>query len=250
MCSGSCSTFLSIRRWEANSLSFFVLRTLVLSLLAHREFFGTCPPRHEARLDQFSHAMDFFFFCDCVTFVNFCMPIWTQDFVLFRGLHEDFGGSSSWSILNQLSCTFKVATEFQSLFASAWQFISLMVHPSTLIAEFTRRWSCAITIQASTAVEIVFQMDCAHGLSSGAFPPIFSLVAFHWDPRLLDSSSGRALEFQSTVSSEIKKKKLERKIEKLCRFFSHLGLWSGCCLDHHSLLRVSPYLLAPEYFPW
>ena len=32
-----------------------------------------------------------------------------------------------------------------------------MVHPSTLIAEFTGRWSCAITIQASTAVEIVFK---------------------------------------------------------------------------------------------
>ena len=32
-----------------------------------------------------------------------------------------------------------------------------MVHPSTLFAEFTGRWSCAITIQASTAVEIVFK---------------------------------------------------------------------------------------------
>ena len=33
----------------------------------------------------------------------------------------------------------------------------LMVHPSTLFAEFTGRWSCATTIQASTAVEIVFK---------------------------------------------------------------------------------------------
>ena len=84
--------------------------------------------------------------------------------MLFRGLHEDFGGSSSWSILNQLSCIFNVATEFSSLcFAQfalrllARLFTSLMVHPSTLFAEFTRRWSCAITIQASTAVEIVFK---------------------------------------------------------------------------------------------
>ena len=32
-----------------------------------------------------------------------------------------------------------------------------MVHPSTLFAEFTGRWSCAIASQASTAVEIVFK---------------------------------------------------------------------------------------------
>ena len=32
-----------------------------------------------------------------------------------------------------------------------------MVHPSALFAEFTGRRSCAITIQASTAVEIVFK---------------------------------------------------------------------------------------------
>ena len=73
--------------------------------------------------------------------------------VLVRGRHEDFGGSSSWSILNQLSWIFKRCHWFLSLFASAWLFISLMVHPSTL---FWWRWNCAITIQASTEVEIVF----------------------------------------------------------------------------------------------
>ena len=36
------------------------------------------------------------FFRDCVTFVNFCALNWSHDFVLFRGLHEDFGGSSSY----------------------------------------------------------------------------------------------------------------------------------------------------------
>ena len=33
-------------------------------------------------------------------------------------------------------------------------FTNLMVHPNTLFTEFTGRWSCAITIQASTTVEI------------------------------------------------------------------------------------------------
>ena len=90
--------------------------------------------------------------------------IGSQDFVLFRGLHEDFGGSSSSNILNQVSYIFNVATEFESLcFAQfslrllARLFTNLVVHPSTLFTEFTGRWSCASTILASTAVEIVFK---------------------------------------------------------------------------------------------
>ena len=62
MCSGSCSTFFSIRRWEANSLSFFVLWTLVFSLLAHREFLVYA--LHATRLGwtNFPTRWTFFFF--------------------------------------------------------------------------------------------------------------------------------------------------------------------------------------------
>ena len=128
------------------SLSFFVLLTHVFSLLAHREFrYMPSTPRGSIRP---SFPRD----------APFSVTVWlswifarSQDSVLFRGLLEDFGGSSSWSMLNQLSCIFNVA------FVSAWLFISLMVHPCTLLVELTGRWSCAITIQASTAVEIVFK---------------------------------------------------------------------------------------------
>ena len=34
-------------------------------------------------------------FRDCVTFMSFFTLNWSQDFVLFRGLREDFGRSSS-----------------------------------------------------------------------------------------------------------------------------------------------------------
>ena len=85
---------------------------------------------HATRLGRtkISHAMDLFpWLC------NFC-----DFFARLIGLKTlcssvgDFGGSSSWSILNQLSCIFNVVTEFLTLFASAWLFINLMVHPSTL----------------------------------------------------------------------------------------------------------------------
>ena len=46
---------------------------------------------HATRLGRtnFSHAMGFF--RDCVNFVNFCTLNWSQDFVLFHGLHEVLG---------------------------------------------------------------------------------------------------------------------------------------------------------------
>ena len=92
------------------SLNFFVLWTHVFSLLAHREFwYMPSSPRGSVRP---IFPMRWTFFRDCVTFVNFCTLNWSQDFVLFRGLHEDVGGSSSRSILNQLSYIFNVAPEF------------------------------------------------------------------------------------------------------------------------------------------
>ena len=117
LCSGSCSNSLSIRRWETPektasqfSLS-FVLWTHFFSLLAHREFwYMPSTPRGSVGTD-FSNAMDLFSVTVWLLW-NFCTLDWSQDFVLFRGLHEDFGGSSSWCILNQVSCIFNVATEF------------------------------------------------------------------------------------------------------------------------------------------
>ena len=182
-------------------MSFFVLWTHVSSLLAHREFwYMLSTPRGS---EGPSFPRDRPFFRDCVTFVIFCTLYWSQDFVLFRGLHEDFGGSSSWSTNNLLSRIFNVATEFLSLcfadfslFASAWLFISLMVHPSTLFAEFTRRWSCAITIQVSTAVEIVLKWTASSVLPLEPFLQSFSFQRFA-EPQtswLFNSSNARVLE--------------------------------------------------------
>ena len=52
---------------------------------------------HDTRLGKtnFPTRWTFTFFRDCVTFVIFFTLDWSQDFVLFRGLYEDFGGSSS-----------------------------------------------------------------------------------------------------------------------------------------------------------
>ena len=88
-------------------------------------------------------------------------------------------------MLNQVSCTFNVTTEFQSLcFAQfslrllARLFIGLMVHPSTLFTGFTGRWSCAITIQASTAVEIVFKLFARTVLPLETFLQLFFFQRF------------------------------------------------------------------------
>ena len=93
-----------------------------------------------------------------------------------------------------------------------------MVHPSTLFVGFTGRWSCAITIQASTAVEIVFKWTASSVLPLEPFLQSFPFSVF------------------------------ELKIEKL---FGVLAIWLkiGCRLDHFFLSRVSPCLLAPEHFP-
>ena len=50
---------------------------------------------HATRLGRTNFPTRWTFFRDCVTFVNFCTLNWSPDFVHFRGLHEDFGGSSS-----------------------------------------------------------------------------------------------------------------------------------------------------------
>ena len=50
---------------------------------------------HATRLGRTNFPTRWTFFRDCVASVSFCTLNWSQDFVLFRGLHEDFGGSSS-----------------------------------------------------------------------------------------------------------------------------------------------------------
>ena len=74
-----------------------------------------------------------------------------------------------------------------------------MVHQSTLSTEFTGRWNCAITIQANTAVEIVFKKTASSVLPLEPFLQSFDL---------------------------------EMKIEKL---FGIVACWLkiGCRLDHH-----------------
>ena len=163
---------------QRNSIS--VLVELLFTL--DSRLFSAGAPRilvhalHATRLGRtnFSHAMDLFpWLCD---FVNFCT----------RGLQEDFGGSSSWSILNQLSCTFNVATDFLSLFASAWLFISLMVHPSTLLPNS----------QEDGVVQLPWSALRLRLFSNGLLAPSFLsnlysnlfLSAFRWNLRLLDSS--------------------------------------------------------------
>ena len=91
----SFNTALRITREIASqfSLSFFVLWTHVFSLLAHREFWYM-PSTPRGSVGPIL-PMRWTFSRDCVTFVNFFTLNWSQDFVLFRGLHEDFGGSSS-----------------------------------------------------------------------------------------------------------------------------------------------------------
>ena len=92
-----------------------------------------------------------------------------------------------------------------------------MVHPNTLFAEFTRRWSCAITIQASTAVEIVFKWTASCVLPLKPF-----LQSFPFSVSLKpETSSGRALEFQSMVSLGIKEKN-----GKLRKCLARDWLWS------------------------
>ena len=125
---------------------------------------------HATRLGRTNFPTRWTFFSVTVWLLwIFCAPKWSQDFVLFRGLHEDFGGSSSWSILNLLSCMFIVATECLSLFASAWLFISLMVHPSTALR--LRLFSHGLRARSFLS-----------SLSSNLF-----LSAFRWNLGLLDS---------------------------------------------------------------
>ena len=117
---------------------------------------------------------------------------WSQDFVLFRGLHEDFGGSSSWSIPHQLSCMFNVATEFCSALRSFHFGFWLDCSPI---------WWC---IQAhflpNSQEDGVVQLPLRQALqlrlfSNGLLVPSFLsnlssnlfLSAFRWNLRLLDA---------------------------------------------------------------
>ena len=84
------------------------------------------------------------------------------------------------------------------------------------------------------------------------FPPIIFLVAFRWNLKHLDTLILWIHSFWKSlwipVDGIFRNQKLELKIEKL---FGILAIWLkiGRCLDHHFLSRVSPCLLAPEYFP-
>ena len=212
MYSGSCWKTLSqhgVEKHQRNSISVFVE---LLCTLDSRPFFwlianfGSCPARHEAEQDQFFHATDLFPW-HCVTFVNFCTPNWSQDFVLFRGIHEDLAARRPEALLTNCHACSTPPLNFLSLIASAWLFISQTVHSSTLFTEFTGRRSCAITIQASTLVEIVFKWMLVPSVLSN-LPPIFSSQRFAetWNFLTLyffkyTTPSGRASEFQSMVSS-------------------------------------------------
>ena len=100
------------------------------------------------------------------------------------------------------------------MFASARLFTNLMVHPNTLFYRIHKKMDfCAITIQASTAVEIVFKWTASSVLPLEPFLQLFFCQRFRtetWDFLTLQffkyTPSGRALEFQSMVSSGTPKK--------------------------------------------
>ena len=144
----------------------------------------------------------------------FCTLNWSQDFVLFRGLHENFGGSSSWSILNQLSCIFKVATEclvtlLCAVFTSA---SGSTVHQSDGASKHIfRRIHRKMELCNSPFRPAPRLRSFLSSLSSNYFP--FSVSLKPETSWLFNSlrftPSGRALEFQSMVSSGIKKFRTE-----------------------------------------
>ena len=148
---------------------------------------------HAKRLGRTNFPTRWTFFRDCVTFVNFCTLNWSQDFVPFRGLYEDFGGSSSWSILNQLSCIFKVATEFSHSALRSFHF-GFWLDCSPI-------WWCIQAhflpnSQEDGVVQLPFRPTLrlrlfSNWLRARSFLSSLSsnlfLLAFRWNLRLLDS---------------------------------------------------------------
>ena len=176
------------------SLSFFVLWTHIFSLLAHREFwYMPSTPRSSARP---IFPRDGPFFRDCVTFVNFCTLNWSQDFVLFRVVSM----KTSAARRPEAFLTNSHAYSTLPLNFSHFRF-GLTAHQSDGASKHT---FCLIS-QEDRVVQIQFKP------STRTFPTIIFLLAFRWNLRLLDSfqffkytPSGRAVEFQSMVSSRMK----------------------------------------------
>ena len=119
---------------------------------------------HATRLDRTNFPTRWTFFRDCVTFVNFarliglktlCPSVVSMKTSAARRPEAFLTNCHTCSTL-PLNFSHSALAQF-SLRLLARLFTNLMVHQRTLFSEFTGRWSCAITIQASTAVEIVFK---------------------------------------------------------------------------------------------
>ena len=111
---------------------------------------------HATRLGRTRFSTRSTFFRGTVNFVNFCTLNWSQDFVLFRGLHEDFVArrpEALWTNCHACStpplnfCHFSLRLDCSSVRRC------IQAH---FLTEFTGRRSSALTIQASTSVEIVY----------------------------------------------------------------------------------------------
>ena len=91
---------------------------------------------HATRIDRtiFSQAMDLLRDLVWLLWI-FARLNWSQDFVLFRKLHEDFGGSSSWNILPNCQAYSTLTENFSQFWFRllAWLVISLLVPQSTLL---------------------------------------------------------------------------------------------------------------------
>ena len=138
---------------------------------------------HAKRLGRTNFPTRWTFFRDCVTFVNFCTLNWSQDFLLFRGLYEDFGGSSR----------FKVATEFSHSALCSFHF-GFWLDCSPI-------WRCIQAhflpnSQEDGVVQLPFRPTLrlrlfSNWLRARSFLSSLSsnlfLLAFRWNLRLLDS---------------------------------------------------------------
>ena len=107
---------------------------------------------------------------------------WSQDFVLFRGIHEDFGGSSSWSILNQLSCILNFSHFSLRLdCSSVWWCIQAHFLPDSQedgVVQLPFRPALRLRLFSNGLLAPSFLSN----LSSSYFPS-----AFRWNLRPLDS---------------------------------------------------------------
>ena len=156
------------------SLGLFVLWTRVFCLLARREFwFVPSTPRGSVRPifprdGPFSVTVWLsWIFALFIGLKTLCSPVVSMKTSAARRPEAFSTNCHAYSTL---------PLNFSHFSLLARLLINLMVHPSTLFAEFTRRWSCATTIQASTAVEIVFKWTASSVLP---LEPFFQLYPLH-----------------------------------------------------------------------